>query len=290
MTGNLINLPSRETSLFVREVGHGYPILFMHGGPGADQSTMSSLLPLAKDFRLIFYDHRCNGRSMRNDLETMEWGNLTADAEAIRHHLQIENWAVCGHSFGGMVALEYAIRYQENLKNLILLDTSGDIAWVQKNASVELKNRGFSKLVVATAEKFYSGQIAPNELNKTMFILGRAYYSHPGIVLIIKEAIHGLKIRANSEACIYGFKDLLPGWSVMNRLKHIKAHTLIIAGSDDFKFPPSHQKELENGIVGAELHLLSDAGHNAPIEQSRKVVELISQFLKRGKCPTSRCS
>ena len=78
----------------------------MHGGPGADHSTMLSFLPLALEFKLIFYDHGCNGRSTRADLATMEWGNLTADAEAIRQDLGIEKWAVLGHSFGGMVALE----------------------------------------------------------------------------------------------------------------------------------------------------------------------------------------
>ena len=106
MSGHLITLPSRGVSLYVREEGEGFPLLLMHGGPGADHSTMLSFLPLALEFKLIFYDHGCNGRSTRADLATMEWGNLTADAEAIRQDLGIEKWAVLGHSFGGMVALE----------------------------------------------------------------------------------------------------------------------------------------------------------------------------------------
>lgn len=275
-------MPSREVSLYIREEGKGFPLLLMHGGLGADHSTLLSLLPLAKEYRLIFYDHRCNGRSMGADLATMEWANLTADAEAIRRHFGIDRWAILGHSFGGMVALEYAIRYPTNLTHLALLDTGGDSVWVRERAAVELQGRGFNRLIVATAEKFYRGQIVPSEFMKSMFILGRTYYSHPTAFLMLKEAFHGLRIHANPEACIYGFKELLSGWTVMDKLTQIKAHTLIVAGTDDFQFPPAHQKQLQAGILGAELLLLAGAGHNAHIEQPGNVVKLIRQFLEGG--------
>ena len=55
---------------------------------------------------------------------TME--NLTADADALRQALGFEKWAVLGHSFGGNVALEYALRYPQSLSHLVLVDTGGD--------------------------------------------------------------------------------------------------------------------------------------------------------------------
>jgi len=241
-----------------------------------------SLLPLADIHRLIFYDHRCNGRSSKPELETMEWGNLTADADAIRQHFGIDRWAVIGHSFGGMVALEYAIRYPQNLTHLVLLDTGGDSVWVQSNAYSELEKKGYSKLVVETAARFYRGAIARNEFMKSMMILGKAYYSHPSVWLLLKEAFHGLRIHANAGACIYGFKKLFSGWTVMDKLNQIQAHTLIVAGSDDFQFPPIHQKELQIGILGSRLELIADAGHNAHIEQAGKIVALIGSFLEDG--------
>ena len=249
----------------------------MHGGPGADHST---LLSLAVDHRLIFYDHRCNGRSAKVDLATMEWANLAADAEAIRERLGIDKWAVLGHSFGGMVALEYAIRYPNSLTHLCLLDTGGDSEFVREDALIELARKGFKQSVVATATKFYKGQIAPGEFIKSMITLGSAYYSRPGVGLLLKETFHGLRIRASPEACIYGFKALLAGWSVMDRLQQIEAHTLIVAGIDDFQFPPEHQRELQTGIRGATLHLIEGAGHNAHTEQSARVVGIIRDFLE----------
>ncbi len=83
----------------------------MHGGPGADLYTLMSFKSLADQFTLVFYDHRCNGRSVGAEVTTMTMDNLTADAEALRQALGFEKWAVLGHSFGGNVALEYALRY-----------------------------------------------------------------------------------------------------------------------------------------------------------------------------------
>jgi proline iminopeptidase len=51
----MIAISSRGVSFYVREEGHGFPILMMHGGPGADHSTLLPLLPLARKYRLILY-------------------------------------------------------------------------------------------------------------------------------------------------------------------------------------------------------------------------------------------
>ena len=116
----------RDVSLFVEVVGHGYPLVLMHGGPGADHWTMLPFRRLADQFTLVFYDHRCNGRSTGAPVSSMTWENLTADADALRQKLGFERWAVLGHSFGGHVALEYALRYPDSLSHLVLLDTGGD--------------------------------------------------------------------------------------------------------------------------------------------------------------------
>jgi pimeloyl-ACP methyl ester carboxylesterase len=122
----------REVSLFVKVIGHGCPLLLMHGGPGVDHTTMLPFRPCADRFRLIFYYHRCNGRSVGAPVESMTWENLTADAEELRRALDFEKCAVLGHSFGGMVALEYVLRYPQGLSHLLLVDTCGDIRWAQQ--------------------------------------------------------------------------------------------------------------------------------------------------------------
>jgi proline iminopeptidase len=123
-------MPIRDVSLFVKVVGRGDPLLLMHGGPGADHTTMLPFRRLADRFTLVFYDHRGNGRSTGAP-SSMTWENLTADADALRQRLSFERWAVLGHSFGGHVALEYALRYPDRLSHLVLLDTGGDSHWAR---------------------------------------------------------------------------------------------------------------------------------------------------------------
>ncbi len=85
-------LQVRDVSLFVEVIGRGYPLLLMHGGPGADHWTMLPFRRLADQFTLIFYDHRCNGRSTGAPVSSMTWENLTADADALRQGLGYERW------------------------------------------------------------------------------------------------------------------------------------------------------------------------------------------------------
>src|SRR6266542_3918137 len=168
----------RDVSLFVEVVGHGYPLVLMHGGPSADHWTMVPFRQLADRFTLIFYDHRCNGRSVGAPVSSMTWENLTADADALRRKLGFERWAVLGHSFGGQVALEYALRYPDSPSHLVLLDTGGDSRWSQQNAAEVLAKRGYSPQKVELARRFLNGQIAPKEFVPALMRLGSAYNPH----------------------------------------------------------------------------------------------------------------
>ena len=269
----------RGVSLFVKVVGHGYPLLLMHGGPGMDHSTMLPFRPCADHFTLVFYDHRCNGRSEGAAVSSMTWENLTADAEALRQTLGFDKWAVLGHSFGGMVALEYALRYPQSLSHLLLMDTGGDIRWVQQNAPEILAKRGYSSGTVKTARQFFDGEIAPNEMVPAMRKLGRAYYHHLSPLLLAHQVVLALRMKLRPEALIFGFNQLLKGWTVMDRLSEIKVPTLVLAGRDDFQFPPEHQAALAAGIANARLQIIERAGHNAPMERPAEVIQAVKHFM-----------
>ena len=103
---------------------------------------MQSFRPLADRFTLVFYDHRCNGRSTGAPVSSMTWDNLTADADALREHLGYERWAVLGHSFGGQVALEYALRRPERVSRLVLVNTGADGHLAREHAPEVLAERG----------------------------------------------------------------------------------------------------------------------------------------------------
>jgi len=89
--------------------------------------------------RLLYYDHRANGRSGRPPLETLTFEHQCADADALREHLGFEEIAVLGFSYGGFVALEYALRYPQRLKRLILVDTAATFDYAEE---IEANARG----------------------------------------------------------------------------------------------------------------------------------------------------
>ena len=164
----MTHMQIRDVSLFVKVMGQGYPLVLMHGGPSLDHTTLLPLEPLADQYTLIFYDHRCNGRSEGAEASTMTMDNLTADADTLRQELGYDQWIVLGHSFGGNVALEYALRYPQSLTRLILMDTGGDQWWVNHNAPELLAKRGFSNDIVKAARRFYNGQVTVDEYFPTL--------------------------------------------------------------------------------------------------------------------------
>jgi proline iminopeptidase len=271
----------RDVSLFVDVVGSGYPLALMHGGPGADHWTLQPLRPLRDQYTLVFYDHRCNGRSVGTDVSTMTWKNLTADADALRQTLGFGQWAVLGHSFGGHVALEYALRYPDRVSHLVLLDTGGDSWWSLVNASHHLTRNGFSPEVAALAHRFLNGEIEPREFLPDLMRLGGAYNPHTTLGMLAREMLGGTwRTRARPQALMFAARHLLPGWTVMDRLAEIRVPTLVIAGRDDFIFPPEHQAELAGGIPGARLVIIDGAGHNPQMEQLDAVLEAVREFVR----------
>src|SRR5512133_4336798 len=224
----------RDVSLYVDVVGQGVTLVLMHGGPSADLWTMGAFRRCADQFTLVFYDHRCNGRSVGVPVSSMTWENLTADAEALREHLGFEKWAVLGHSFGGHVALEYALRYPDSLSHLILLDAGGDSWWDQENAPRLLAKRGFSRRKVELARRWFNGQTAPWEFYPTLMRLGGAYDPHTSLFAAVRTMVAERRSKARPEAGIFGLGQLMKGWTVMDRLGDIRVPTLVMAGRDDF--------------------------------------------------------
>jgi len=275
----MTTIPVRGATLFVKVIGHGYPLAIMHGGPGVDHVTMLPLRPLSDHFTLVFYDHRCNGRSEGAAVSSMTWDNLTADAEALRQALGFDKWAVLGHSFGGMVALEYALRYPQSLSHLLLLDTCGDTRWVQQKAPEILAKRGYSPSKVRTARRFYNGQISPGEITSATMKLARAYYHRLGPIQLARDFVLGLRVKSRPEALIFGYSQLFTGWTVMDRLSEIQVPTLVMAGRDDFQFPPEHQAALAAGMTNARLEIIERAGHNAPSERPAEVMAAVREFI-----------
>ena len=117
-------LPVENARLYYRAIGQGQPILLLHGGPDFDHTY---LLPdmdrLSDAFRLIYYDQRGRGKSSGN-IQDVSLQSEIQDVERLREYFQLESVAVLGHSWGGLLAMEYALRHPHRLSHLILMNTA----------------------------------------------------------------------------------------------------------------------------------------------------------------------
>ena len=97
-------------SLYVEQVGYGFPLIILHGGPGLDHTTFRPYLDaLGDDFRLLYVDERGQGRSDRVEPASLSLEVFARDVDLVAAALGLERFALLGHSFGAIVATFHAV-------------------------------------------------------------------------------------------------------------------------------------------------------------------------------------
>src|SRR3989454_676515 len=112
--------------LYTRRVGHGPPVVVLHGGPGAHHDY---LLPqydhLAEGGRtLLYYDQRGGGRSPVPRDVPVGWREHVVDLEALRGHWELDRLTLIGYSWGGLLALLYALEHPDRIARLALVSSA----------------------------------------------------------------------------------------------------------------------------------------------------------------------
>ncbi|MBC7362929.1 MAG: alpha/beta hydrolase [Candidatus Aminicenantes bacterium] len=111
-----------DCELYVEEEGKGLPVVLIHGGPGATHHYFHPALSQAKDFaRIIYYDQRGCGLSDYVAGGGYSVAQAVEDLDSLRKALKIEKWVLFEHSYGGLLAQCYAIKYPENTAGLVLV-------------------------------------------------------------------------------------------------------------------------------------------------------------------------
>jgi proline iminopeptidase len=249
----------------------------MHGGLGYDHTFMHPWLDLLDDvMHLVYYDHRGNGRSDRPPIKTLTPENLCADADALREYLNFEKIAILGHSFGGLLAMEYALCYPEKVSHLILIDT---IAQAPANYAEEIIANIMRK--GATEEMMAELQGPPLEndadMERRMRVVAPLYFHEFDEGLynnLSKHTVWNALAAAHSAA-------LIRDYDIKSSLGDIQAPTLVIVGDDDFIVPISQARTLQQGIPDAEIAIIEDSGHFSYIEKPQDFKDAICQWLSR---------
>lgn len=140
---NTYLLPVDDThTLYIEECGtpNGFPIVVIHGGPGAGSSVNSRRFFNPDKYRIIVYDQRGCGKSQPHAaLTNNTTQDLINDLEKIRNHLNIDKWLLFGGSWGSTLALLYAQQHPQCVTAMILrgifLSRRKDIDWLYKEGA-----------------------------------------------------------------------------------------------------------------------------------------------------------
>ena len=105
------------------------PVVFLHGGPGQGSAHFEALAGpyMERRLRMVYYDQRGSGLSERPASGDYALATLVEDVEALRRTLGVPKVALIGHSFGGLLALEYAAKYPQNVSHLVFVSGVWDM-------------------------------------------------------------------------------------------------------------------------------------------------------------------
>ncbi len=253
------------------------PVTFVvHGGPGADHTSHKpTLSPLSQKMQLVYFDHRGQGRSARGSKETYTLENNVEDMEALRQYLGLDRIVVLGSSYGGMVALSYAVRYPQNVSHLIVIATAPDSRFLQRAKEI-LAQRGTEEQK-AIAQRLWDGTFENEEQLREYFQVMGSMYS----VTYNPDSGSATWDRAilSVDAINVAFGGFLRDYNILDQLHKITSPTLVIAGRHDWICAPEFSEEIAKAIPKVDLRIFENSGHSIRADEPEALLDAISGFL-----------
>jgi pimeloyl-ACP methyl ester carboxylesterase len=279
------------TSLYTRVIGVGRPVIVLHGGPDFDHRyLLPDLDRLADACRLILYDQRGRGRSAKNARpEDVTLESDLADLDAVRGHFRLDTTALLGHSWGAVLALEYALRHPARVSRLILANPAPASArefgafrrayreklgagWDRQQELVASAayRAGDPEAVAARYRIHFKPAFARREAYERLMAAMNAAFIGQGRAGILKaRAVEDRLMRDTWERPDY---DLIPG------LRELHIPALVITGDHDF-IPVAVAGAIARALPEAELVTLEDCGHFAYLERADAFRAWVTGFL-----------
>jgi proline iminopeptidase len=270
----------RDTQLFYEVVGDGPTIVCFHGGLGLDHQYLRPWLDaLGASARIVFFDLRGHGRSAgRNTLVDSDHLTLCADADALRTRITTDPVILFGHSYGGFLALDYALRYPQHVAGLILCSTAASAAHAA--TAVELAaSRGMPAALAALHHALANPSGSDSEFAESWRSVLPLYFHNNDPE---RTASVFAKTIFSAEGYNRAFFSWLAQYDVRERLGEIDMPALVLSGADDWIMPPQLAgNELTEGLRNAEHVVFEHSGHFPFIEEPERFTEVISTWLRK---------
>jgi proline iminopeptidase len=281
--------------IYYKTFGHGKPLFILHGGPGASHDYfLPYLTPLARHYQLIFIDERGSGRSQGlEDASGYTVENMVEDVEAVRQALHLHQIGLLGHSYGGVLAQAYALKYQKNLSRLILASTFSSTKAINE-VFVRMKEKMPAdvreRINKMEAEGLY-GHGKDYEKNRyTSEYMTAAwgdgyfpyvYQNHPDANY---DPVDNGKMSWDLYREMWGshgefvIDGNLKSVEYTDQLSTIKVPTLLVVGDHD-ESDPSMSQTMHEKIAGSKLVILPKSGHMTFIDQPGMFEKSVEEFL-----------
>jgi proline iminopeptidase len=279
------------TRLWYESEGSGQALVLIPAGPGVPHSYFHPhFSPLSKAYRVIYYDAFGTGKSDRAGTgQTYTFARDVENVEGLRKALGLGKIDVLGHSYGGMVAQAYALRYPESVQKLILADSSwgGEMSQAHRdNALYELRNQypETYERVMSIHEKGFrtcSKQYRDADDSPPGFLL---FYDNSAFQTLIKT---GEPPDPEVLCAIYGDDgDFVPGPEMAKldfhtQLKSLKMPILILSGRFDRGMLPRYAVQFKTYAPQAQFIMFEKSGHFPFIEEPEEFVRVVKEFLQK---------
>lgn len=284
---------SGGVSLWYREAGGSSsaspPVVFLHGGPGYNSYSFAALegSRLEPALRMVYFDQRGSGRSERPANHDYEMTTLIDDVEALRRQLGVPRIAIIGHSFGNVLALEYAARYPAQVSRLVLVSVPAD---VPATCNVRLANliALHPDLRIRPGLRDSATGLVRNACAEEFRLLPGAAHEVFSNAIMFPDSI--LRIRQDSVDASSGLRNtgelgsaMMKGGLLTYRFTgaaRLTMPVLVIAGGKDGSVGVAPQQALAQSIPSARLLEYPRAGHFVYLDEPERFARDVIAFLR----------
>jgi len=247
-TVNYVHRLSRKTSRPA--------LVFIHGAGGSHQLWLYQVrgLPQVTSYALDLPGHGQSAGQGRDSVAAYaDWLIAFLDAAGL------EQATLAGHSMGGAIALDTALRYPERVASLSLIATGSRL----RVAPAILEGLRLDPVV-------------------TIQLIAEWCYCQvpPGTIRLAEQ-----QMAATSPAVVYGDFAACDAFDVTGRLSEIGVPTVVVCGTEDRMTPPKYATFLSNKIPGATLHLIAGAGHMVMLEKPEEVTAILAADPRKTAAP-----
>lgn len=260
--------------------GHQYPVIILHGGPGGYNYIFEREpgLLLEESLDIIYYEQRGCGRSEKPLDNDYSVERLVQDLYCLLKHLNLKKVVLLGYSFGAELAAEFAIKYPNHVRKLIL---QAPTDFSQMENMFEIQYRGFKELganfvSVNTPDiliKYDQMWASVNEelVNKFLF-----FNQERATAMRTLWQESGLINTGEMSQQVFNRRRQTP---LLEAIKHISAPTLILIGKHDKNVGVELARNFHKNIENSEFHIFENSGHFPDFEEPERYAEIVKHFI-----------